>query len=265
MNNISNRDLFEFDLRGYLILRQFVPPSIIDRMNSVIDASPSGKNAPKFAFVTLDPVFMDFISDRRILNFCDTWINPYFRFDHAWGVQQYPGSKLGHINLHAGQYANQGFFQYHWSAGKPVCSCLVFALIMEPQPAGEGGFVVVPGSHKSNSGLAGMDVFHKILQTNLNTDIVHQPVLEPGDVLLFTEALIHGTAAWKYPEKRRRNLYFKYCMGSMGWLPQDHEEINQLRARARNEQEKLLFRPAYVARRSFDPDLDWRTPTYIKL
>jgi ectoine hydroxylase-related dioxygenase (phytanoyl-CoA dioxygenase family) len=69
---------------------------------------------------------------------------------------------------------------------------------------GDGGFCVVPGSHKSNypippdlADLADPDL----------AAFVQQPELYPGDVLLFTEAVLHGTLPWTASHQRRTVIY----------------------------------------------------------
>ena len=45
---------------------------------------------------------------------------------------------------------------------------------------------------------------------------VVQPVVEAGDALFFTEALIHGTLTWQAKHQRRALLY-KYSPGYSAW------------------------------------------------
>ena len=45
---------------------------------------------------------------------------------------------------------------------------------------------------------------------------VVQPSVEGGDVLIFTEALMHGTRAWSASHERRTLLY-KYSPGYQSW------------------------------------------------
>ena len=49
-----------------------------------------------------------------------------------------------------------------------------------------------------------------------DVDYVYQPPIEAGDVLIFTEALIHGTAVWRANHERRALLY-KYSPPHSRW------------------------------------------------
>jgi hypothetical protein len=232
-------------------------------MNVAVDAALNGAKPFKFEFVTQDLTFLDFISDPRVLEICESWIDPYFRFDHAWGVQVCPGQEQI-VDLHAGPYQEQSFFQYHWHQGKPTCSCLVFALFLKPQNGSEGGLCVVPGSHKSNLGLSGEDVYEQLIgRDNLSVPWIMQPKMQAGDLLVFTEATMHGTQFWTNASDIRRSLYFKYCYGGMGWPPADGPEIAQLRSMARNEVEKRVLRPAYVAARVSPAEFRFRSRTLL--
>ena len=78
---------------------------------------------------------------------------------------------------------------------------------------GDGGFVCVPGSHKTNFLKALPDDVRRFDRT---TDYVVQPELLAGDVLIFTEALIHGTTTWT-ADHERRTLLYKYSPPHSTW------------------------------------------------
>jgi hypothetical protein len=262
---IGVRELFEFDLNGYVIIRNFLSVDRVRYINQVLDSTPVVNHTHKFSFMLTDPIFMDLMSHRDILEVCNEWIDPFFRFDHAWGVQHSSNERNAGegTNLHGGPYQEQSYFQYHWHNGRPTCTCIVFGYVLEPQLAGDGGFVVVPGSHKSNMGLGGFDVFRRILRSDHSrASWVVQPELQAGDLLIFTEAAMHGTKTWQAPDRRRRIIYYKYGYGSLGWPPFDNSEAMELRGRARTEQEQLLLRPPYVSTTTGN-ELKWREPTLL--
>ena len=71
------------------------------------------------------------------------------------------------------------------------------------------------------------------------------PHAPAGSVILFTEALTHGTAAWQGSHERRALLY-KYCVSHMAWTAQ------RVRPPAKVEltpRQQILFRePAHPHR-----------------
>ncbi len=264
MKLLSPRTEFEFDLNGYVIFRQFLSNETVRQLNQIIDASPAAQSVPKFLFATLNPAFLDLMSRPEVLELCEAWMLPSFKFENAWGIQ-YPVGYTGksHENLHGGPFENQGYFQYHWRAGHPFVSSMVFSYILEPQRPGDGGLALIPGSHKSNAALAGRDVQHGFLDGGMSADWIVQPELNAGDLLILTEAVIHGTQKWQPPDRRRRNLYYKYSLGCMSYYPAEDAETVKLRELARNETQRNLLRESYVAdvRGQGGKTMQWRSRT----
>ena len=60
-------------------------------------------------------------------------------------------------------------------------------------PPGAGGFMCIPGSHKSGFQLP----------STFDRELVVEVPLRAGDVVVFTEALTHGTLPWQGAEQRR--------------------------------------------------------------
>jgi ectoine hydroxylase-related dioxygenase (phytanoyl-CoA dioxygenase family) len=69
--------------------------------------------------------------------------------------------------------------------------------------------------------------------------------MRAGDVLIFTEALTHGTLAWTAPHHRRALLY-KYSPGHQAWGRASFAD--EAREQATDQQRQLL-EPPYVYKR----------------
>jgi hypothetical protein len=65
-------------------------------------------------------------------------------------------------------------------------------------------------------------------------------------VIIFTEALTHGTLPWQAP-RQRRLLAYKYSPGSSSWS-EDHRLPDHL-APLLSERQRRLFQPPAVAYR----------------
>ena len=76
---------------------------------------------------------------------------------------------------------------------------------MTDQNEGDGGFCVVKGSHKINFPPTN-EMLHCEDEEFFKSD-VYQPVLKAGDVVLFSEATIHGALPWTSEKQRRIALY----------------------------------------------------------
>lgn len=262
---LSLRELYEFDLAGYVIIRGFLPKDLVDRMNEIIDRAQAGQFRLKFPFLELDPVFLDLMSHSRVMAICEEFLGKWFRVDNIFGRQNVPPlvGCYDRQNLHAGPFANQGCFQYAWYENRPHCGALEFAYAMDHVEPGDGGLVLVPGSHKQNIPLEGRRLYKEVLNERLDAWWIHNPALDPGDLLIFTEAVVHGTMHWKPKDRRRRNLYYKYIPGCMVW--RDYEEMKKYLPLARNQLERNLLRPPFVGRYNENNgplfNNQWRTPT----
>ena len=88
--------------------------------------------------------------------------------------------------------------------GKIWNSLLGVSIALCDANEGDGGFCVLPGSHKINYPLPD-DIRHG------NSDAFHQHVRQvptkAGDVIIFSEATVHGAMAWKAERQRRLALY----------------------------------------------------------
>jgi ectoine hydroxylase-related dioxygenase (phytanoyl-CoA dioxygenase family) len=138
----------------------------------------------------------------------------------------------------------------------------LFSYVLEPQKPDDGGLALLPGSHKSNTSI-GIHVFSELMNRDFHASPwIFRPNLNAGDLLIFTEATMHGTEVWRPMDRRRRNIYYKYCYGFMGWPPADNDESVYLREHARNEQEQLLVRPPFVSETTGN-ELKWRRETLL--
>ena len=112
---------------------------------------------------------------------------------------------------------DQGEHCYQWHQGRMYNGLVVVMFALEDVNPGDGGFHGVPGSHKANHPFKPAPDSH----------LVVQPSLKAGDMLIFTEALVHGTRKWVSP-KRRRSLLYKYSPGYSTWAEPDWGKSAQI-------------------------------------
>src|SRR5437588_3112334 len=106
---------------------------------------------------------------------------------------------------------------------------------MPDRPA-YGGFWCIPGSHKSHFKLP-----RQIHEAPEKASCVVIPEIPAGSVVLFSEAVMHGTAPWR-ADHERRTLLYKYCVSQMAW-----SRARVLRppdVRLTSRQQALLTEPA---------------------
>ncbi|MBM3213721.1 hypothetical protein FJZ36_02245 [Candidatus Poribacteria bacterium] len=233
---MNAQEMFLFDLGGFLIVPGLLTADEVAAFNAIIDRDRAAnpRKGVSFDFMRLDASFRALIDDRRILPYMRTMCGEHVRLDHTYGLEMTRGE--GHSNLHGGPYRDNGSHYYAWHQGRMWNGLVVISIALAPQRPGDGGFIVVPGSHKSNLPL----------QMDHDGDRVLQPALEPGDAILFTEALVHGTRQWQ-ADHTRRSLLLKYNAGHMTWGRP--ESLDWLRAESASPTRSALLEPPYVGGR----------------
>jgi ectoine hydroxylase-related dioxygenase (phytanoyl-CoA dioxygenase family) len=162
-------------------------------------------------------------------------IGDWLRLDHTYGLQMTREMAVRE-NLHGGPRHDQGEHQYQWSQGRMYNGLIVVMYALEDVRPGDGGLVCVPGSHKSNVN------YHP----DVYSPLVANPAFNAGDMLIFTEALVHGTRKWT-SENRRRALLYKYSPGYSAWG--NAENLKRYESLAADDLQRALLRPPYVGHR----------------
>lgn len=233
---MTREELYEFDLNGYIIWRSVLAPDYVRKLNEIIDTDLAGEFPRVLRFMDKHPVFLELMEQPFMLGKLRSMIGNWFRYDHAYGLQMTTDTEINE-NLHGGARTDQGEHQYQWVGNRLWNGLVVVMFALEEVRSSDGGFIVVPGSHKSHDVDYIPDVY---------SPLVVNPALKPGDMLIFTEALVHGTRKWVSPH-RRRSLLYKYSPGFSAWRP--YEEVAPLLPLAANDMQRALLRPPYVGQR----------------
>ena len=98
-----------------------------------------------------------------------------------------------------------------WNISKMWNGLIVVMYALEDINPGDGGLICVPGSHKANI---------NSYKPPVDSHLVVNPAFKAGDMLIFTEALVHGTITWTGADRRRALLY-KYSPGYSTWSKAD--------------------------------------------
>src|SRR6266542_6746999 len=77
-------------------------------------------------------------------------LGEWLRFDHTFGMHMTSATPVQE-GLHGGSLENQRSFWYQWAPGGVMHNGLIKVLYpLNDVNPGDGGFICVPGSHKSN-------------------------------------------------------------------------------------------------------------------
>lgn len=235
---MTEAEKYEFDLNGVIVYRNVLAPDLVRKMNKIIDAKYKSEFPWTIEFIEDDPCFMELMENPLTIRILRVMLGDWFRLDHTYGLQMKAGVTPPMDNLHGGPRWCQGEHQYHWVHGKMYNGLVVVMYAMEDVNEGDGGLICVPGSHKGNV---------SSYRPPVTSHLVKNPALKAGDMLIFTEALIHGTRQWTSPN-RRRSLFYKYSPGYSCWAAPD--AMQTLLPRATSEMQKALLRVPGVGARA---------------
>ena len=106
--------------------------------------------------------------------------------------------------------------RYECRDGRILCTdFVVFFYLTEVRP-GDGGLLVVPGSHKSSLRRP-PELFHGGEVDEEIPEGVVNVTPEAGDVVIFSELTTHGVIAWRPEDRQRRMVNYRYKVQHRGY------------------------------------------------
>ncbi len=248
-----------FDLQGYLVLEDVLDAGELAALNELIDARdlPDKEGIQRFGdacgsspegpgFLQWGQPFCDLLDHERILPVLRFRLGDCFRLDRIYGIRTREGSPRGYLHSDYGASAigapSVPGERYHWPENVLHTGFVVVSWNLTDAGPGHGGFCCVPGSHKSV-----FRIPEHIEEAHEDSDQVILPPAPAGSVTLFTEAITHGTAAWRAPHDRRC-LLFKYCVSQIAWSANRMQPPEGIELTPRQQ---ILFRDAADPHRYF--------------
>lgn len=235
MNDVEK---YLYDLNGYLVVENVLTPDEVAFANEAIDRH-SHQGRIRSREETLDggsPAlsggqgrgelgemldweepwcnpFRDMLVHPRIVPYLHQTLGKGFRMDHPMfllSMEKGAEGFLFHGSSGPGFDPNQ---YYIVRDGQMHSGLTVVAFQLMDVNPGDGGLIVIPGSHKSNFPCP--EEMRRFLKYQ---DHVRQIVCKAGDVVIFTEAVTHGTLPWT-SDSPRRSILTRYTTGNMAYVP----------------------------------------------
>lgn len=204
---MTSEQKFLFDLNGFLVLENVLPPDQCERLRQQIylmthdpdRLPPDSRHPPGGALAELidhpvvDPLLKELLG-------------PNIRLDYAYVLWRERG-KRHPMDLHHGGPTPEPMFRYQFVGGRMFSGLL--RVIFELNDVGEddGGICFLPGSHKSNFHVPPE---HQHLDLDKQSPFLHRVSCPAGSVILFTENVAHGGPVWQNPERPRVGVFFSY-------------------------------------------------------
>ncbi len=213
-----------FDLRGYLILKNAVDPAHVADLNTALDRFPSLEwgqwhgNVQRFdnngaAGLELQNIVEGGEPFERLIDH-PSWLSlmrHYCGDEHSYTEGVFIDECFasvrrsgGFFPVHSGGYQGSTRGLYQYKDGLFRCGQVNILLALTDVGPGDGGTMVIPGSHKSclphpyKPGYSSpMDAMEGVVEVHL----------EKGDALLFCDGLSHGASSRTTPGERRVVIY----------------------------------------------------------
>ncbi len=248
---MTEKEKYLFDLRGYLVVEDVLSQDALNILNGLIDKNHPGVNEETNkrhagGFLSWGQAFVDLIDHERIMPLLKFILGDGFRMDHYYAIYMEKGGTVN--GLHGSNTPYDPPEYYHYREGRMYNGLTVVAWNLTDAGPEHGGFCCVPGSHKANYRLP-----KEFREAHTDAECVVVPKAKAGSLVIFTEALTHGTAAWT-ADHERRSLLFKYSPAQQSWSPKHIQPPEGVTLTPRQE---LLFEPPYFSSRKslfFDGD-----------
>ena len=231
---VSDREIYFFDLNGFLVLRGALSKQEVADINTGIDAllpiQPGewkgyvhGHNFGDNDGLNLQQIYEGGEAFEKLIDH-PSWIEKVKHFvggastfdynhgplfiDESFVNIRGPGEAIG---LHSGGHEGTKRTQFRYYNGKFHCGQINILMALTDIGPDDGATMVVPSSHKSHFPHPDSEA-HKMRGQVASVDHVEGAIeihMDAGDVILFVDALCHGSA-----ERRnggnRRIIVFRY-------------------------------------------------------
>jgi ectoine hydroxylase-related dioxygenase (phytanoyl-CoA dioxygenase family) len=214
---------YEFDLNGYVVLKNIISRKRINKINKIIKSLEEkketelpynvffGKKKNKSeAYISnileADHEFEKIATISKVLKIIKHLTSNFFRLNHTVAMTKF--KKNTYTHLHMGNIPNHPKIFYFVKDAKIFSNVTKVLFPICNNTEKDGGFAVIPGSHKAN--------FTRPYNNEpKNNKLLKYIDAKPGDAIVFTEALAHGSMINKTNNIRR---VLSYCY-SVGYMP----------------------------------------------
>jgi ectoine hydroxylase-related dioxygenase (phytanoyl-CoA dioxygenase family) len=270
---MSAHERFLFDLNGFIVVRNVLSEPEVEAANAAIDAqaerlcprdSAALRNTrQETPFAAAGPrvdiggmlqwpqphcePFRRLLAHPRLVPYLTELCGEGYRLDHQPLVIAQEQDSEG-FHLHGGPVTNDGRMnpelQYRCFNGQLWTSLLAFAVQLSDHGPGDGGFCIVRGSHKVN--LPVPDAVAHGTATEFWEEHLYRPVTRRGDVVIWSEATVHGATPWRGAHQRRIALY-RFAPPTVGY-GRGYTEVPDEVKQGMRPLERAVLEPPYATR-----------------
>jgi hypothetical protein len=221
---MNETEKYLFDVHGYLLIENALSADEVAAANEAINAhadeiqytSEFAHGSPTLmgqrprgdltGMLTWEKphcdVFRNTIAHPRIAPYLEELLGPGFRLQLIGVLAMEQGTEG--FWFHEGGEPHDRSRGYLYRNGRIFCGLTNVAVQLTDVGPGDGGFSVLPGSHKAN-----FPCPDDIRLYEAHQDRMVQLTAKAGDAILFVETLMHGSLPW-ISEQERRTLIVRY-------------------------------------------------------
>ena len=258
---MNDDEKYLFDLNGYLVIEDVIAPEEVAKANEAINrhqdqirvrpreqaldggsdalAGTHGREELGNLLGWEEPwclPFREMLVHPRTVPYLNDILGKGFRMDHHMSLLSMTKGSEGFV-FHGSSGPGFDPNQYYiFRDGRMHCGLTVAAFQLTDVNPGDGGLIVIPGSHKSNFPCPReMKLYHK------HQEHIRQIVCKAGSVVIFTEATTHGTLPW-VADHPRRSILTRYTAGNLAYVPA------YPMPEWANERQRVVMEPPYHSR-----------------
>lgn len=239
---MANEENYAFDLTGYLHVPGVLTRPEVARLNEAIDRAGAVEGMLGWEGDLREP-FRDVLIHPQLVWYLNQIVGPGFRLDREPTILCDETCDTSAL-LAGGDEPRDPALAYYHQNGRRFCEGVRVIWALSDVEAGDGGFVMLPCSHKSN-----VETPADILTGVDDADALFQPELKAGDLLIVGLTVVQGMRAWQ-GEGPQRLLSYEYvgrgAMRSAG--PGDASKkmpVPDWMTEMSPEQRASLYRPGY--------------------
>lgn len=261
---VSDLDIYLFDLRGYLYLDGALTAEEVRDLNAILDKIPPLKPEEWYGYIQAH-TYGDGTSGLNLQQIYEagepfeklidhpSWIDKVKHFVGGEGTFDYhhgplfidenlanfrePGEAIG---LHSGGYPPILRNQFRYHGGRFMCGQINILMALTDIGPGDGGTMLIPGSHKSNFKHPYYDRFRMGQDRSVDgTEGAIEVQMVAGDALLFVDGISHGSAK-RANDGVRRIVVYRYGP-SWGNFRHGYQPSPELLERLTPEQRQIVW------------------------
>ena len=254
---MTPQEAYLFDLNGYLILRQVLPPDLVRDLNREIDGLESLSDDEVAALGSPRGYYREEEDDGREMDYscpllkrggvfeklidwpatvplAEAMIGDPARLDALHLLVRRSGRSTV---FHHGHSELLSYSEFAVTNGEFRCVSVKIGYALTDVSVENGAFAVIPGSHKSSY----FNPYH-LEEPDENHPLVQTCPCEAGDAVIFSEDLTHG-AVRNRSGRARRTIFVSYAPAFQSTWDNQIEMAEGFEGRGTPEQLKLIEGP----------------------